>query len=50
MSLMLIYRQPFFAPSHEDPRWQAVLERLGRTPEQLEAIEFDPQLPIQPPS
>ena len=30
-----------FEPLHDDPRWQAFLERSGNTPEQLDAIEFE---------
>lgn len=32
---------PLFAPIHDDPRWHETLERIGRTPEQLAAIEFE---------
>ena len=34
-----------FQPLHDDPRWQAWLQRLGAAPEQLAAIEFDISLP-----
>jgi len=34
-----------FEPLHEDPRWQAFLERTSTTPEQLDAIEFEISLP-----
>jgi tetratricopeptide (TPR) repeat protein len=34
-------RQQLFKPIHDDPRWHALMERLGRTPEQLAAIRFD---------
>ena len=34
-------RQQLFKPIHGDPRWHALMERLGRTPEQLAAIRFD---------
>jgi TolB-like protein len=34
-----------FQPLHDDPRWQAYLERLGLAPEQLAAIEFEFSLP-----
>jgi hypothetical protein len=30
---------------HGDPRWHAFLARIGMSPEQLDAIEFD----IKPP-
>lgn len=36
---------PFFRPIHDDPRWADFLERLGSSPEQLGAIEFDVTLP-----
>jgi TolB-like protein len=32
-------REPTFAKLHTDPRWPALLERLGLAPEQLAAIE-----------
>jgi adenylate cyclase len=32
-------REPTFAKLHTDPRWHALLERLGLAPEQLAAIE-----------
>jgi len=41
-------RQQLFKPIHGDPRWHALLERLGRTPEQLAAIRFDPGVPDAP--
>jgi TolB-like protein/Tfp pilus assembly protein PilF len=34
-----------FASIHADPRWLPFLESLGRSPEQLAAIEFDVSLP-----
>ena len=34
-------RLPMFDPVREDPRWQRLMERLGRTPEQHAAIRFD---------
>ena len=30
---------------HDDPRWLPFLEKLGKSPEQLDAIEFDVTLP-----
>jgi TolB-like protein/Flp pilus assembly protein TadD len=30
---------------HQDPRWAELLERLGKSTEQLAAINFDPELP-----
>jgi TolB-like protein len=39
------YTSPFFRNLHTDPRWQDVLERIGMSPDQLAAIEFDLILP-----
>ena len=36
---------PFFANIHDDPRWLPFLESIGRSPEQLDAIEFKVTLP-----
>jgi hypothetical protein len=36
-----IVYDPLFSSLHDDPRWQSFLESIGRSPEQLEAIEFD---------
>ena len=38
-------RDPTFAKLHTDPRWHALLQRLGLAPEQLAAIEFKIKLP-----
>ena len=38
-------RDPTFAKLHTDPRWHALLQRLGLAPEQLAAIEFKVKLP-----
>ncbi len=35
------FPQPFFAPIHADPRWQAFREQTGTSEAQLSAIEFD---------
>ena len=35
------FPQPFFAPIHADPRWQAFRERTGTSEAQLSAIEFE---------
>jgi TolB-like protein/Tfp pilus assembly protein PilF len=43
--LLGIVRQPLFANIHNDPRWLPFLERIGRSPEQLPAIEFKVTLP-----
>lgn len=34
-----------FASLHKDPRWQPFLESIGKSPEQLAAIEFRVKLP-----
>jgi len=34
-----------FANIHDDPRWLPFLESIGKSPEQLAAIEFDVRLP-----
>ena len=38
--LFLIARNRFFSNIHDDPRWLPFLESIGRSPEQLAAIEF----------
>lgn len=35
------YRQPFYRPIHDDPRWREFRERTGTTAAELAAIEFD---------
>jgi len=37
--------QPLYANLHDDPRWQAFLERVGATDEALAAIDFEVSLP-----
>ena len=37
--------EPMFANIHDDPRWLPFLESVGRSPEQLEAIDFEVTLP-----
>jgi hypothetical protein len=34
-----------FSNLYEDPRWLPFLERIGRSPAQLAAIEFEVKLP-----
>ena len=34
-----------FANIHADPRWLPFLESIGKSPEQLAAIEFEVRLP-----
>jgi len=36
---------PFYDAIHKDPRWDAVLRRMGCSPEQLDAIQFNVILP-----
>jgi len=40
-----IVLDPTFANVQEDPRWQSFLESIGRSPQQLAAIEFRVDLP-----
>ncbi len=37
--------ETLFANIHSDPRWLAFLESIGKSPEQLAAIEFNVTLP-----
>jgi adenylate cyclase len=39
------FMRSFYTPLHGDPRWAAFLERVGSSPEQLDAIEFKVTLP-----
>jgi TolB-like protein/cytochrome c-type biogenesis protein CcmH/NrfG len=39
------FLRPFYAPVHTDPRWAAFRERTGTSEAQLDAIEFEVQLP-----
>jgi adenylate cyclase len=38
--LEIQFQMQFFASLHSDPRWAIFLERIGSSPEQLDAIEF----------
>ena len=40
-----IVADPFFTNLKSDPRWLPFLERIGRSPDQLEAIELKVTLP-----
>ncbi len=37
--------EPLFANIHDDPRWLPFLQSIGKSPEQLAAIEFEVTLP-----
>ena len=39
------FQSEFYAPVHDDPRWQAFREQTGTSEEQLAAIEFEVTLP-----
>ncbi len=38
-------RVPLFDPIRSDPRWEEVLRRLQRHPDQLADVKFDPKIP-----
>ena len=40
-----MFSRTLFASIHDDPRWLPFLEGIGRSPEQLAAIEFKATLP-----
>jgi tetratricopeptide (TPR) repeat protein len=42
---MDVLTEQLFANIHDAPRWLPFLERIGRSPEQLAAIEFEVELP-----
>jgi TolB-like protein/Tfp pilus assembly protein PilF len=41
----LIAIDPLLQTLHADPRWQPLMRRLGKSPEQLAAIKFDVKVP-----
>jgi tetratricopeptide (TPR) repeat protein len=45
VDLQIEYRSPFLFNLHGDPRWDGVLRRIERHPEQLARIKFDPDIP-----
>ena len=45
-AVIRVYASLFFRNLHADPRWPALLHDLGRSPEQLAAIEFNVMLPL----
>jgi hypothetical protein len=45
VGLVLITNEHLFFNLHDDPRWLPFLERIGRSPEQLAAIQFEVTLP-----
>jgi TolB-like protein/DNA-binding winged helix-turn-helix (wHTH) protein/tetratricopeptide (TPR) repeat protein len=40
VSLQMEYLSPLYGPLRDDPRWLELLRRVGRAPEQIEAIPF----------
>ena len=44
-SLSFIAVEPMFSILHDDPRWLPFMESIGKSPEQLAAIEFEVTLP-----
>ena len=44
-SLSFIAAEPMFSILHDDPRWLPFMESIGKSPEQLAAIEFEVTLP-----
>ena len=40
-----IVGNPLFANFHNDPRWGPFLRKIGKAPEQLDAIKFDVKVP-----
>jgi len=40
-----ILAEPLFNNIHDDPRWLLFLERIGKAPEQLAAIDLEVKLP-----
>ncbi len=43
--LAQVANMPMFANIHSDPRWLPFLEKIGKSPKQLAAIEFEVTLP-----
>lgn len=43
--LARVFMEPAFDNIHDDPRWRPFLESIGKSPEQLAAIEFNLALP-----
>ncbi|MCH8336209.1 MAG: hypothetical protein IIC61_10020 [Proteobacteria bacterium] len=39
------FDRPLLRNLHDDPRWEPLVERLGRSTEERDAIEFDIALP-----
>jgi tetratricopeptide (TPR) repeat protein len=46
-NLFTIASEPQFERLHDDPRWLALLRRLGKAPEQLAKIQFTVKLPAE---
>jgi TolB-like protein/tetratricopeptide (TPR) repeat protein len=45
LPLLMALSSQEFDPIRDDPRWDDLLRRLDRHPEQLETIRFDPKIP-----
>ena len=39
------FDSPLLTRLHDDPQWQPLVERLGRSQEERDSIEFDVSLP-----
>ena len=44
--LRILGRSPFYSSIEDDPRWIPFLESAGLAPDQLDAVEFNPRLPV----
>ena len=43
--IVVVHTAPMFAKLHKDPRWLPFLRKMGKAPEQLAKIKFNPKLP-----
>lgn len=43
--MVFVHTEVLFTNVHDDPRWLPFLESIGKSPEQLAAIEFEVRLP-----
>jgi TolB-like protein/Flp pilus assembly protein TadD len=46
-ALRVAAQSPFYSRIEDDPRWLPFLESAGLAPQQLNAIEFNPRLPVE---